>query len=953
MQYKTQNAFMAGEISPAMYGRFDDKKYQQGLSLCRNFIPRPQGPVHNRSGFEFVARTKFADRPCRLLPFQFSHDQTMVIELGDKYARFHTNGQTLVTEDGTPYEIETPYCAKDVMELHYVQAADVVTIVHTAYPPHELRRYGATDWRLVPVSFSPALEAPKGLEGSFKIVNKPNYTLKDEEKFRYEYKYKVTAVKTSRGRSTLDNEESEPSESVTVKGNMYLDNATVTIQWNAVAGAERYRIYRSYKGLYAFIGEATDPTFTDDNYKTDQEWTPPVYDDPFAQNKGIKSVTVIDGGEGYFPRSVRMKNDPAVTLGEEKVTEFLSQLNLKEFYRDSGSWLTLTTDAVKEKHKEYLIFASRTFTAFGPEGESEIRDFVLENVPIEDVSGAGRDAVATLRFKQQDYSSSQEKHGTRVKRGTVSVLYAVEITNRGVGYSAPRIKVSEFSYDVGDYTFSKGVLGGEGYSNRKNTEWDVGLYAEKAFHLRVDDATGNGAVLDAVTDEQGSVTSVQVRYGGRGYTSPTLSLPGGTRPATFSATIADVGDYPGAVAYFEQRRVFAGTRGAPQTLWMTRTGTESDMTYTLPVKDDNRIKFRIAAQEASRIQHVVPLSQLVVLTEGTEFRATSVNSDAITPSSFAVKPQSYIGASSVQPVIVNSAMVYAASRGGHLRELGYSKQQEGFTSGDLSLRASHLFERTEITSLALQKAPDNIVWATQSDGKLLGFTYLPDQGIGGWHRHETVNGTFECVTCVSEGKEDIVYVVTQRHIKGERVRYIERMHESANGELVDSFFVDCGATYEGKPTKTISGLHWLEGQTVAILADGAVTPKQEVKDGAIELLYPARKVHVGLPILAEIETLPVIFPVDDGSYALNRKKNVADVYANVFESASFSAGTCENSLVETKPRDTEPYGTPPRLTTGQIALATTTGWGVEGKVLIRQPNPLPLEITSLTWRFMT
>lgn len=112
-------------------------------------------------------------------------------------------------------------------------------------------------------------------------------------------------------------------------------------------------------------------------------------------------------------------------------------------------------------------------------------------------------------------------------------------------------------------------------------------------------------------------------------------------------------------------------------LWGTRPGTESDMSYTIPTQDDNRIKFRIAAQQASRVQHLVPISQLLALTETAEFRITSVNSDALTPNSISVKPQSYIGASPVQPVIINNTAVYAASRGGHLRELGYNWQANG------------------------------------------------------------------------------------------------------------------------------------------------------------------------------------------------------------------------------------------------------------------------------------
>jgi hypothetical protein len=45
------------------------------------------------------------------------------------------------------YEIPNPYAAADLFDIHYVQSADVLTLVHPSYAPLELRRYGATNWQ--------------------------------------------------------------------------------------------------------------------------------------------------------------------------------------------------------------------------------------------------------------------------------------------------------------------------------------------------------------------------------------------------------------------------------------------------------------------------------------------------------------------------------------------------------------------------------------------------------------------------------------------------------------------------------------------------------------------------------------------------------------------------------------------------------------------------------------
>jgi hypothetical protein len=58
------------------------------------------------------------------------------------------------------YEIPTPYAEADLFDLHYVQSADVLTIVHPNYAPRELRRLGATTWTLSTILFVSPVAAP-------------------------------------------------------------------------------------------------------------------------------------------------------------------------------------------------------------------------------------------------------------------------------------------------------------------------------------------------------------------------------------------------------------------------------------------------------------------------------------------------------------------------------------------------------------------------------------------------------------------------------------------------------------------------------------------------------------------------------------------------------------------------------------------------------------------------
>jgi len=164
----------------------------------------------------------------------------------------------------------------------------------------------------------------------------------------------------------------------------------------------------------------------------------------------------------------------------------------------------------------------------------------------------------------------------------------------------------------------------------------------------------------------------------------------------------------------------------------------------------------------------------------------------------------------------------------------------------------------------------------------------------------------------------------------------------------DAFFVDCGATYNGEPAGTITGLPWLEGKTVSILADGAVQPRQVVQGGAITLDQPASKVQVGLPMEADLHTLPLALALADGSFGQGRAKNINKVWLRLWRSRGVWVGPDAHSLTEHKPRATEPYGTPPTLKSEEISLTLSPAWGQGGQIFVRQSDPLPLTVVSLT-----
>jgi hypothetical protein len=68
-------------------------------------------------------------------------------------------------------------------------------------------------------------------------------------------------------------------------------------------------------------------------------------------------------------------------------------------------------------------------------------------------------------------------------------------------------------------------------------------------------------------------------------------------------------------------------------MWLTRSGTESNLTYSIPTRDSDSIQFRVVARQANTVRHLVPLTNLLALTSSAEWRVTSINTDALTPTS--------------------------------------------------------------------------------------------------------------------------------------------------------------------------------------------------------------------------------------------------------------------------------------------------------------------------------
>lgn len=90
-------SFITGILSERLRARFDLERFTSGIADALNFIITPQGGAIRRPGSQFVVASKSDDPTVRLLPFQFSTEQTYMLEFGPGYLRVLTQGGQLVT----------------------------------------------------------------------------------------------------------------------------------------------------------------------------------------------------------------------------------------------------------------------------------------------------------------------------------------------------------------------------------------------------------------------------------------------------------------------------------------------------------------------------------------------------------------------------------------------------------------------------------------------------------------------------------------------------------------------------------------------------------------------------------------------------------------------------------------------------------------------------------------
>ena len=943
-----QKGFSGGEISPEMFGRIDDVKYQNGAARINNWVLRPQGVLVKRPGFEFRANTsRGAGDPrttkSRLIPFQFSVDQALVIELRawdgvNQTARFgtmrfHLPSGLLQHATPTTYIPGTTVTFSGVSSQLRVSSASW-TGTPPATPPFAqdeavcFRNTGGAlppqlspntlyyvDYDIPTAGTGFFLKAsPTGSRIAFTTAGTGTHTV---DKF-----YDVGSVVTYSGANYLATVPIYSSAGLGLITSTSLDalwfqqfstalelkhsyleseifDLTYTQSFDVVSFAHPNHPVRELSRFGATAWSLTASVFNTTPQVTgvtatptygmawrwdwansdapvsgmDRHWINVVGPSQHKFSKGDLVYCRCDHFPLLHDKFFVVASEPSQTSQMVNTNTILNGSNGGNAF--GGLW---SEDVAYLQRLEDEGYVYQRITATKTTGTNtypfQLNTLEYESaswwrngtgVRICDSNSSAAIPLGAIAYLDLDPSFATTKRfrlflddGSQLTGGLVApifVAFAVLVNGRSVSTTSEAF----------------------GHYEPRETEYALGRCGLLQFVTSVQDALATYRVTAEIDDAEGpasaSVTATNNLLAiGSKNTLTWSAVPGATRynvykevsglfgfignsettsfvddnitpdfsktPPYVESVFNAAGLYPGAVAYFDQRKCFAGALDEPNKLYMSKPFTETEFSYRLPSNDSDRIEVEVAAREANRIRHIVPLGELLLLTNASEWRVSPINSEALTPSTISVRPQSYNGANAVQPIIVNNSAIFCAARGGHVRELGFNFQSQGFVTGDLSLRAPHLFDDYSIVDAAYQKSPVPVLWFVSTSGKLLGLTYVPEEQVGGWHQHD-VGGVVESVAVIPDGQQDRLWAVVRRTVGAATIRTVERMAPLNQDVAPESIYCD-GALLQQKLGTYAKGSP--ESLVIAYANHGYVSPTTVV----VQVGSPAGPILIGI-----------------------------------------------------------------------------------------------------------
>jgi len=914
-----QATFTGGEFSPKLHGRTDVRKYADGAATLLNGIVMATGGVRKRPGTKFVAEVKTSSQLPRLVPFQFNVEQAYILEFGANYIRVYRD-QAIVT-----HPLKT---------ISAVTKANPGVVTATAH--------GFADGDEILVT---------GVVGMVELNNR-RFTVANATANTFA----LSGVDTSGyGTYTSGGSAAKIYEIATPYLQDELDGLTFAQHADVMYIAHRNHPLAKLSRTGHAAWTLTDAMITNGPFRAIN-----------ADQNHYLSVNVT--GSANITNITRALPAVVTTAGAHGFGE--------------GCCVEITSaGGMTQVNNQRYICRNVTATTFELWTIAETR---VDSTAFTAYTSGGVATVARTSFGTIAPGSTVTLTSTKAlfSADHVGALFRLWEPGKDTGIAQPYGRRSVYNNDM--YTTDGKVYGVSNLTgaNEWQDEWTYPKHSQGVIRVR---DTSSSRYFDSVYLHDSSVILEITSYASA--TSVTARVVRNHVPHSVIAVTSDTGGlgrtnlweegawsrkrgYPSVIVFHEQRLWAAASTEAPQTVWASRSAAFED--FLDGPEDDHAIVYEIVSGHVDKILWLSSGRFLAIGTASAEYIVSGTNRDnALTPSNVRIAQHTPWGSSPATPVRVSASVIFGQRNGNpanaahRIRELTYSFQADAYIAQDISIFSEHI-TRPGVVEFAYTSEPDPLIWAIRSDGRACCMTYEREQEVFAWHRHElggysdagaSLPAMIERIASIPGDDGDEVWMVVKRHIAGGVRRYIEvlttGLQESA--AKADGVYVDCSLSYSGTPTTTVSGLYHLRGQTVTVLADGAVVPPKVVSDTGIVTGLPvaAGVVHVGYPVRTVIETLDLEAGAVAGT-AQSRAKRISEVFLRVYRSLGGTVGPDADHQTAISYRSpADPMGGSPPLHTGLIRVPFPGGYDRKAHVYVKHDDPLPFTLLGIVSELST
>lgn len=913
--YLLQPAFTGGEISAEVANRVDLDKYQLAVLQAYNCLIKPHGPIYRRPGMKYMARTKYSDKACILVPFNGADSTDYLLEIGEKYIRVHKNGLYI------NIEVMTPYTADMLQDLRFVQSADTMFIASGKYPVKQLARYSDTDWRFADFEITDMyFDESTSLENYSGISYTVPGTYQFQPTVTGEYQIDIAGAGGGGGGGVRYSKPSNHGHHYYCVGGGAGGNGERIIKTVTLSKDTSYTVTvgsggagGSSEGSYGTAssggngGNSTACGLVGRGGGGGGGGSRESSGGSYQGTKGTQGATYGAGGGGIGGIAGTKYKDDSGKAGANGWVKILYTGN-KELTPSA------TTGNITLKSNKNIFASSK------PGAYIKLKQ-----------------EIASKTVSASNGTTERVRVGENwkvISHGTWEGSFTIEKSDDGESWKEYRKYTSKSDYNPSE----------------------SGSVTEPVFLRAVCTITSGTCTVDLTAmayNAEGVVklTEITSDSTAKAHVEKELGSTDMTTNFLWGAWSEEFG-YPQTLCFFQDRLCFGGTKKQPYMVWMSRTGDYGNFSVEKAsgtVTDDSAVALAFVSRKQFKILHLIASTDLIVLTAGNEW--TVSGSDTVTPSKAVPKMQTTRGCSTVEPLMIGGRIVFVQGRGSTVRDMAYSYETDSYGGNDLTLLAKHIIENVQIVDSAYKQEPDSTIYFVRSDGTMACLSYIMEQKVYAWSTIET-QGKIEAVAAVQEGDEDIIYLVVKREINGVTVRNIEYLAKNpAKSNNPDDYIMLDNAieysTAEKSSGETEIDAAELTGEKVTVIGDGRMYSGLTVsQDGTVTLPAAVQHAFIGLPYRSIVELPNVEIKTGDGTMQ-GRKKQISNCILRLSNSLGGMVGPDINTM-DLMNFDEQNAVSDIKLFTGDKHMTLPIGgFNNEGRVIIVTDEPYPFNLLAV------